>query len=75
MNSELDAINMTNLSLLLLMSFCAALIIVGVLIVRTKLWHTKSGAHRMVGRIMIICGGIVSFVALMFFMANLTRLK
>ena len=75
MSSGADAVNLTNLSLLLLMSFCAALIIVGVLIMRTKLWHTKSGTHRVVGKIMIISGGIVAFVALMFFLVNLTKLK
>ena len=75
MSSELDAINLTNLSLLLLMSFCVALIIVGVLIMKTKLWRTKSGAHLLVGRMMVICGGIISFVSLLFFLVNLTKLK
>ena len=74
MTSRQDPINLANVGLILLLSFCIAIIIVGVLIMRTKFWHTKSGAHRVVGRLMVICGAMISLVTLMFLLLNITKL-
>lgn len=74
MNSPQDPINLANVGLMLLLSFCAAVIIAGVLVMRTRLWQTKSGTHRIAGKIMVICGTIVAFVTLLFLILNITRL-
>ena len=74
MISAQDPINLANVGLLLLISFCLALMLVGVLVMRTRFWADARGRHRTVGKLMILCGAIVAFTALLFFLVNLSRL-
>lgn len=74
MISPQDPVNLANVGLLLLISFCVALMLVGLLVMRSRFWADKNGSHKTVGRLMILCGGIVAFVALLFLISNLTKL-
>lgn len=74
MISDQDPVNLANVGLILLISFCIAIILAGIFVSKSRFWRSKSGANRYIGRMMIISGSIVLVVALMFFIINIIKL-
>ena len=61
--------------LILIFSFAAALVLVGMILRRTRMWDKdKSGKavspSAAAGKLMIICGAILAIVSLMFILAT-----
>ena len=76
-----DAQNLNTVAIILLTSFALAMIIVGILLVKTNIFKggkkdkkegSKKGAVTFIGRIMITVGVIIAAVSLLMMLLNLS---
>lgn len=78
MNSETDAINLQNVGIIFLLCLALAVVLVGILLWKTRLWdRDKKGKYspsRRIGGLMILIGAIFAFILLLFLIEGIVRL-